>query len=69
MDEDRVPIGVGDVVASGPMSREVACWYVELTDGQFRAYQHANAAWYLYTTDPAGPACGAASLTPVGPQP
>lgn len=36
------------IVASGPMSREVAHWYMDLTDGQFQAYQHANGQWYLY---------------------
>ncbi len=35
------------------MPREMAHWYMDLTDGQFEARQHANGRWYLYTPQPA----------------
>ena len=41
-------------VAGGPMSREVAHWYLELTDGQFEAHEHASGRWYLYLPQPTG---------------
>jgi hypothetical protein len=42
-------IGHGDGVpqpASGPMSKEVADWYVEYTDGQVEAFEQ-DGHWYL----------------------
>ena len=32
---------------SGPMSREVADWYIGYTDGQVEAFEHGG-RWYLY---------------------
>ena len=37
--------------ASGPMSREVADWYVTFTNGQFVAFQHQDGHWYLHTPE------------------
>jgi len=47
---DRMPSAPADslTVVGGPMSREVAHGYLELTDGQFQACEHANGRWYLY---------------------
>ncbi len=38
--------------ASEPMSKEVADWYVEFTDGQFDALQHQDGQWYLHIAKP-----------------
>ncbi len=54
MDQPQTgPDDAGLTVASGPMPREMAHWYMDLTDGQFEARQHANGRWYLYTPQPA----------------
>jgi hypothetical protein len=37
---------------SGPMTREVADWYVQYTCGQLQAFLHEDGNRYLYASSP-----------------